>query len=133
MPDFVPFLFACSGLRCNTSREYQDTQLIHLVCMSVSFGFKPNLYICIVIYLYIYIHNDYCTVNNIIILLIIVNVYILCVIYGYFILLLSLFHLNHQLHVKCYTMYKNNIMIIILYKNIMKMIYIYNNYAHKEC
>ena len=65
------------------------------------------------LYLYIYIHNDYCTVNNfillsnnIIILLIIVNVYILCVIYGYFILLLSLFHLNHQLqcHVKCYTL-----------------------------
>ena len=64
------------------------------------------------LYLYIYIHNDYCTVNNfillsdnnIIILLIIVNVYILYVIYGYFILLLSLFHLNHQLHVKCYTL-----------------------------
>ena len=64
------------------------------------------------LYLYIYIHDDYCTVNNfillsnnnIIILLIIVNVYILCVIYGYFILLLSLFHLNHQLHVKCYTL-----------------------------
>ena len=65
------------------------------------------------LYLYIYIHNDYCTVNNfillsnnIIILLIIVNVYILCVIYGYIILLLSLFHLNHQLqcHVKCYTL-----------------------------
>ena len=67
------------------------------------------------LYLYIYIHNNYCTVNNfillsnnnIIILLIIVNVYILCVIYGYFILLLSLhvpLILNHQLHVKCYTL-----------------------------
>ena len=66
------------------------------------------------LYLYIYIHNDYCNVNNfillsnnnIIILLIIVNVYILYVIYGYFILLLSLslFHLNHQLQVKCYTL-----------------------------
>ena len=116
MRDFVPFSFACSGLRCNTSHEYQDTQLIHLVCMSVSlktvyFGFKPNLYIYIVIYLYIYIHNNYCTVNNFIllsnnniILLIIVNVYILRVIYGYFILLLSL-HVPFESSITCEMLY----------------------------
>ena len=82
MRDFVPFLFACSGLRCNTSREYQNTQLIHFVCMSVSlktvyFGFKPNLYIYIVIYLcYIYTFTS------------IINIVLLIILYCYLIIIL---------------------------------------------
>ena len=67
MRDFVTFLFACSRLRCIISREYQDTQLIHLVCMSVynKFGnyylfFGLNriytfIYLVLLIFLYCYL------------------------------------------------------------------------------
>ena len=71
MRDSFPFYLHVADSGGNRSREYQDTQLIHLVCMSVSlktvyFVFKPNLYIYIVIYLcniYTFnIYNNYCTV-----------------------------------------------------------------------